>query len=66
MTLYEELLWGCLRDLPDEGLKQIPFKEPLIYDLIFVLHEETLKSFSVRSFINLLLTRSGQPVLENK
>ncbi len=57
---------GARDSARDEGLKQIPFKEPLIYDLIFVLHEETLKSFSVRSFINLLLTRSGQPVLENK
>lgn len=46
-----------------EGLLAIPFKDPVSYHIAFVLHEEMLQSFSVKSFINLLLTRSGRPVL---
>ena len=39
-------------------------KEPLLLNLAFVLHEDMLKSFTIKSFINLLLTRSGQPVIQ--
>ena len=46
------------------GLKSLPFKEPLLLNLAFVLHEDMLKSFTIKSFINLLLTRSGQPVIQ--
>lgn len=46
-----------------EGLLAIPLKDPVIHHTAFVLHDDMLQSFTVKSFINLLLTRSGRPVL---